>query len=123
MFSTAINFICDHPDIKAVSFIGSNQAGEYIYDRATKTGKRVQSNMGAKNHGVIMPDAAKVLMIFYSLLSENDFLFEKEKYFIALSKAVVNFTVCCFTYTAYISVTLYSIFNFTFSTSTILLLC
>ena len=46
-----------------MSFVGSNQAGEYIYDRATKTGKRVQSNMGAKNHGVIMPDAAKVYIV------------------------------------------------------------
>ena len=56
----AVNFVCDHPDIKAISFVGSNQAGEYIYERGTKTGKRVQSNMGAKNHGVILPDANKV---------------------------------------------------------------
>ena len=55
----SVNFICDHPDIKAISFVGSNQAGEYIFERGTKNGKRVQSNMGAKNHGVIMPDAAK----------------------------------------------------------------
>jgi len=55
----SVNFICDHPDIKAISFVGSNQAGEYIYDRGTKTGKRVQSNMGAKNHGVVLPDANK----------------------------------------------------------------
>jgi len=55
----AVNFVCDHPDIKAISFVGSNQAGEYIYERGTKTGKRVQSNMGAKNHGVILPDANK----------------------------------------------------------------
>ncbi|XP_076803630.1 methylmalonate-semialdehyde/malonate-semialdehyde dehydrogenase [acylating], mitochondrial-like [Clavelina lepadiformis] len=55
----AVNFVCDDPDIKAISFVGSNQAGEYIYDRGSKTGKRVQSNMGAKNHGIIMPDAAK----------------------------------------------------------------
>jgi len=48
-----------YPDIKAISFVGSNQAGEYIYDRGTKTGKRVQSNMGAKNHGVVLPDANK----------------------------------------------------------------
>ena len=59
---TAVNFVCDHPDIKAISFVGSNQAGEYIYDRGTKTGKRVQSNMGAKNHGVVLPDANKVLL-------------------------------------------------------------
>merc|ERR1739838_678886 len=34
-------------------------AGEYIYERGSRNGKRVQSNMGAKNHGVIMPDANK----------------------------------------------------------------
>lgn len=55
----SVNFICDHPDIKAISFVGSDQAGQYIYERGSKNGKRVQSNMGAKNHGVIMPDANK----------------------------------------------------------------
>uniref|UniRef100_A0A1I8PJ02 Probable methylmalonate-semialdehyde/malonate-semialdehyde dehydrogenase [acylating], mitochondrial n=1 Tax=Stomoxys calcitrans TaxID=35570 RepID=A0A1I8PJ02_STOCA len=55
----AVNFICDAPEIKAVSFVGSDQAGKYIYERAGKNGKRVQSNMGAKNHGVIMADANK----------------------------------------------------------------
>ncbi|KAM4690965.1 methylmalonate-semialdehyde/malonate-semialdehyde dehydrogenase [acylating], mitochondrial [Rhinophrynus dorsalis] len=55
----AVNFICDHPAIKAISFVGSNQAGEYIYERGSRNGKRVQSNMGAKNHGVVMPDANK----------------------------------------------------------------
>ncbi|KAM6462124.1 methylmalonate-semialdehyde/malonate-semialdehyde dehydrogenase [acylating], mitochondrial isoform 2-T2 [Liasis olivaceus] len=54
-----VNFICDHPDIKAISFVGSNQAGEYIYERGSKHGKRVQANMGAKNHGVVMADANK----------------------------------------------------------------
>ncbi|KAG7267820.1 hypothetical protein CRUP_003634 [Coryphaenoides rupestris] len=55
----AVNFICDNPAIKAISFVGSNQAGEYIYQRGSQNGKRVQSNMGAKNHGVVMPDANK----------------------------------------------------------------
>nr|XP_021196723.2 probable methylmalonate-semialdehyde dehydrogenase [acylating], mitochondrial isoform X1 [Helicoverpa armigera] len=54
-----VNFICDHPDIKAVSFVGGDAAGKHIYSRASANGKRVQSNMGAKNHGVIMPDANK----------------------------------------------------------------
>lgn len=40
-----MNFICDHPAIKAISFVGSNQAGEYIYERGSRNGKRVQSNM------------------------------------------------------------------------------
>ncbi|XP_046635966.1 probable methylmalonate-semialdehyde dehydrogenase [acylating], mitochondrial [Daphnia pulicaria] len=55
----SVNFICDHPDIKAISFVGSDQAGQYIYERGSRHGKRVQANMGAKNHGVIMPDANK----------------------------------------------------------------
>uniref|UniRef100_H3DJ35 Methylmalonate-semialdehyde/malonate-semialdehyde dehydrogenase [acylating], mitochondrial n=1 Tax=Tetraodon nigroviridis TaxID=99883 RepID=H3DJ35_TETNG len=56
---STVDFICDHPAIKAISFVGSNQAGEYIYERGSRNGKRVQSNMGAKNHGVVMPDANK----------------------------------------------------------------
>uniref|UniRef100_A0AC34FEL1 Probable methylmalonate-semialdehyde dehydrogenase [acylating], mitochondrial n=1 Tax=Panagrolaimus sp. ES5 TaxID=591445 RepID=A0AC34FEL1_9BILA len=55
----SVNFICDNPEIRAISFVGSDQAGKHIYERGSKNGKRVQSNMGAKNHGVIMPDAAK----------------------------------------------------------------
>ena len=55
----AVNFICDNPKIRAISFVGSDTAGKYIYERGSKNGKRVQSNMGAKNHGVIMPDASK----------------------------------------------------------------
>ena len=49
----------EHPDIRAISFVGGNVAGENIYLKANANGKRVQSNMGAKNHGVIMPDANK----------------------------------------------------------------
>ncbi|XP_057825420.2 methylmalonate-semialdehyde dehydrogenase [acylating], mitochondrial [Cryptomeria japonica] len=52
-----VNQICDDPNIKAVSFVGSNVAGMHIYARASAKGKRVQSNMGAKNHAIIMPDA------------------------------------------------------------------
>ncbi|CEF67524.1 Probable methylmalonate-semialdehyde dehydrogenase [acylating], mitochondrial [Strongyloides ratti] len=55
----SVNFICDNPDIKAISFVGSDQAGTHIYQRGCKNGKRVQSNMGAKNHAVVMPDANK----------------------------------------------------------------
>ena len=51
--------ICQHPDIKAVSFVGGNAAGEYIYKEASARGKRAQVNMGAKNHGIVMPDAHK----------------------------------------------------------------
>lgn len=55
----AVNFICDHPDIKAVSFVGSDKAGFHVHDRCTAARKRVQCNMGAKNHGIILPDANK----------------------------------------------------------------
>eukprot|EP00658_Telonema_sp_P-2_P003184 TRINITY_DN11169_c0_g1_i1.p1 TRINITY_DN11169_c0_g1~~TRINITY_DN11169_c0_g1_i1.p1 ORF type:complete len:527 (-),score=164.75 TRINITY_DN11169_c0_g1_i1:284-1864(-) len=55
----AVNFICDAPEVKAVAFVGSNTAGEHIYTRANGNGKRVQANMGAKNHTAIMPDANK----------------------------------------------------------------
>jgi len=56
---SAVDAVCDNKHVKAISFVGSNRIGEYIYDRGTKNGKRVQSNMGAKNHAVIMPDANK----------------------------------------------------------------
>jgi len=52
-----VNFLCDAPSVRAISFVGGNAAGEYIFDRGTKNGKRVQSNLGAKNHATIMPDA------------------------------------------------------------------
>ena len=51
------NGLCEHPDIKAVSFIGSTRVGTEIYNRASAAGKRCQSMMGAKNHCVILPDA------------------------------------------------------------------
>jgi malonate-semialdehyde dehydrogenase (acetylating)/methylmalonate-semialdehyde dehydrogenase len=54
-----VNNIIQHPSIRSISFVGSNQAGEYIYENGSKYGKRVQSNMGAKNHGIILPDADK----------------------------------------------------------------
>jgi len=54
-----VNFICDDPRIKAISFVGSTRAGEYIHDRGSRHGKRVQANLGAKNHAVILPDADK----------------------------------------------------------------
>lgn len=52
-----VNAILDHPDIRAISFVGSDAAGAYVYQRGCANGKRVQSNMGAKNHAVVLPDA------------------------------------------------------------------
>ncbi|MDO5611288.1 MAG: CoA-acylating methylmalonate-semialdehyde dehydrogenase [Pseudomonadota bacterium] len=54
-----VNAICDHADIKAVSFVGSTKVGTHVYNRATLAGKRVQCMMGAKNHAVVLPDANK----------------------------------------------------------------
>jgi len=51
--------ICDHPAIKAVSFIGSTAVGTQVYRRASQAGKRCQAMMGAKNHCVILGDASK----------------------------------------------------------------
>lgn len=55
----AVNFICDNPDIKAISFVGSDQGGKHVYQRGCANGKRVQSNLAAKNHAVVLPDANK----------------------------------------------------------------
>ena len=55
----AVDFLCEHPDVKALSFVGSDTAGKHIYRKGSEHGKRVQCNMGAKNHGVILPDANK----------------------------------------------------------------
>ena len=54
-----VDFIIDEPAIKAISFVGSNKAGEYIYTRGSAQGKRVQANLGAKNHAAVMPDCNK----------------------------------------------------------------
>ena len=54
-----VNAICDHADIKAVSFVGSTRVGTHVYHRASQSGKRVQCMMGAKNHAVVLPDANK----------------------------------------------------------------
>ncbi|KAK3988101.1 Aldehyde/histidinol dehydrogenase [Cladorrhinum sp. PSN332] len=54
-----VNFILDDPAIKAVSFVGGNKAGEYIFARGSANGKRVQANLGAKNHAAVLPDCNK----------------------------------------------------------------
>lgn len=54
-----VDALCTHPDIKAVSFVGSTAVGTHVYNLAGAHGKRVQSMMGAKNHAVVLPDAHK----------------------------------------------------------------
>ena len=71
----AVNFICDSPDIRAISFVGGDAAGKHIYQRGCMNGKRVQCNMGAKNHGVIMPDANKEYTVNQVLTDKNLYLY------------------------------------------------
>ena len=53
----AVNRLLEHPDIKAISFVGSTPVAKYIYETATRNGKRVQALGGAKNHMLVLPDA------------------------------------------------------------------
>ena len=53
----AVDTILTHPDIAAVSFVGSTPIAKYIYETGTKNGKRVQALGGAKNHMLVLPDA------------------------------------------------------------------
>ncbi len=53
----AVDALLDHPDVDAVSFVGSTPVARHVHERATATGKRVQALGGAKNHAVVMPDA------------------------------------------------------------------
>jgi malonate-semialdehyde dehydrogenase (acetylating)/methylmalonate-semialdehyde dehydrogenase len=55
----AVDALCTHPDVKAVSFVGSCGVGEHVYKLSSEHGKRAQCMMGAKNHAVVMPDANK----------------------------------------------------------------
>jgi malonate-semialdehyde dehydrogenase (acetylating)/methylmalonate-semialdehyde dehydrogenase len=52
-----VNALLEHPDVRAVSFVGSTPIANYIYQTGAKFGKRVQALGGAKNHMVVMPDA------------------------------------------------------------------
>ena len=53
----AVDALLEHPDVKALSFVGSTPIAQYIYQRGAQLGKRVQALGGAKNHMVVMPDA------------------------------------------------------------------
>ncbi|MEX6725007.1 CoA-acylating methylmalonate-semialdehyde dehydrogenase [Parapedomonas caeni] len=53
----AVDAILHHPDVKAVSFVGSSDIAQYVYLTGAANGKRVQAMGGAKNHGIVMPDA------------------------------------------------------------------
>ncbi len=53
----AVDALLDNPTVQAISFVGSTPIAEYVYQRGTQVGKRVQALGGAKNHMVVMPDA------------------------------------------------------------------
>ena len=53
----AVERLLEHPDIKAISFVGSTPVARYIYETAARNGKRVQALGGAKNHMLVLPDA------------------------------------------------------------------
>ena len=53
----AVDRLLEHPDVRAVSFVGSTPVARYVYERGTAHGKRVQALGGAKNHMVVLPDA------------------------------------------------------------------
>ncbi len=55
----AVDALCTHPDIVAISFVGSTAVGTHVYNLASQHGKRAQCMMGAKNHAVVLPDANK----------------------------------------------------------------
>lgn len=53
----AVDRLLEHPDVKAISFVGSTPVARYVYSTGTANGKRVQALAGAKNHMVVLPDA------------------------------------------------------------------
>jgi malonate-semialdehyde dehydrogenase (acetylating)/methylmalonate-semialdehyde dehydrogenase len=53
----AVDGLLEHPDVDAISFVGSTPIARYVYERATQTGKRCQALGGAKNHMIVLPDA------------------------------------------------------------------
>ena len=53
----AVDRLLEHPDVKAVSFVGSTPVAKYVYETATQNGKRAQALAGAKNHMIVLPDA------------------------------------------------------------------
>jgi malonate-semialdehyde dehydrogenase (acetylating) / methylmalonate-semialdehyde dehydrogenase len=54
---TAVDVLLEHPDVRAISFVGSSPVAKYVYAQGAKFGKRVQCQGGAKNHVLILPDA------------------------------------------------------------------
>src|SRR6201990_1433850 len=53
----AVDAVLEHPDVAAVSFVGSTPIARHVYEKATAAGKRCQALGGAKNHMIVLPDA------------------------------------------------------------------
>jgi malonate-semialdehyde dehydrogenase (acetylating) / methylmalonate-semialdehyde dehydrogenase len=56
-----VDALCDHPDVRAISFVGSTPVAKHVYGRSAASGKRAQCQGGAKNHVIVLPDADMVL--------------------------------------------------------------
>jgi malonate-semialdehyde dehydrogenase (acetylating)/methylmalonate-semialdehyde dehydrogenase len=54
---TVVDALCDHPQVRAISFVGSTPVAKHVYARSAASGKRMQCQGGAKNHVVVLPDA------------------------------------------------------------------
>jgi malonate-semialdehyde dehydrogenase (acetylating)/methylmalonate-semialdehyde dehydrogenase len=54
---TVVDALCDHPDVRAISFVGSTPVAKHVYARSAQSGKRAQCQGGAKNHVIVLPDA------------------------------------------------------------------
>src|SRR5438128_8206136 len=52
-----VNALCDHPQVRAISFVGSTPVARHVYTRSAASGKRIQCQGGAKNHVIVLPDA------------------------------------------------------------------
>jgi malonate-semialdehyde dehydrogenase (acetylating) / methylmalonate-semialdehyde dehydrogenase len=57
----AVNALCDHPQVRAISFVGSTPVAKHVYTRSAASGKRMQCQGGAKNHVIVLPDADMAL--------------------------------------------------------------
>ena len=52
-----VDALCDHPQVRAISFVGSTPVAKHVYTRSAASGKRMQCQGGAKNHVIVLPDA------------------------------------------------------------------
>jgi malonate-semialdehyde dehydrogenase (acetylating)/methylmalonate-semialdehyde dehydrogenase len=66
-----VNYLCDHAQIKAISFVGSDHAGKHIYTRAGANGKRVQANLGAKSWSHILSLLPIIAVQLASFVSDS----------------------------------------------------